>query len=54
MKKNNKDVDNMVKYYMDAMHQVAYQNDLQIYKVIAIKNIVAVNPRTHIKLIVRE
>ena len=30
MGKDNKDIDNMVKYYMDAMHQVVYANDKKL------------------------
>ena len=54
MRRNNKDIDNMLKYYMDAMHQVVYVDDLQVFHVSAKKWIDATNLNTEIKIIYKK
>ena len=49
----SKDIDNMLKYYMDVMHQVVYANDVQVFNVSMRKRVNASNVGTKIDIIYR-
>ena len=52
--KNNKDVDNMLKFYMDVLHDIIYVNDLQVYAVSMKKKVKPCNIGTKLHVIYRK
>ena len=54
MLKNNKDIDNMLKFYMDVLHEVVYVNDLQVFNTSMKKRVDPTNVGTKIAIIYRK
>ena len=52
--KNNKDLDNMLKFYMDVLHDIIYVNDLQVYAVSMKKKVKPHNIGTTLHVIYRK